>query len=364
MIELQHFSIAVIPGDGIGPEVIEEAMKALKVIEEIHGGLRFSCDFFDWGCDYYLQNGRMMPPNGLEILKDYDVILFGAVGAPTVPDHISVWELILPIRRHFQQYVNLRPIKLLRGLESPLRYKSHEDLDFVVVRENTEGEYSNMGGRIHEGTPYEVAVQNNIFTRFGSERVIKYAYSLAEKRSKKRLTVATKSNAINYSMPFWDEIVKEVGINYPSIDTQLYHIDALAAYFISRPETFDVVVGSNLFGDILTDLGAAIVGGLGLSPSGNINPERTYPSMFEPIHGSAPDIAGKGIANPIATIWSLSIMMDHLHLPELGKMILDSIEGVLMEGQVKTPDLGGNATTSEIGDAIISKLKSASNKVY
>ncbi len=356
VINLQHFSIALIPGDGIGPEVMNEAIKVLKKAEEIHGGLTFSCESFDWGCDYYLQNGRMMPENGLDILKDFDVILFGAVGAKSVPDHISVWELILPIRRKFQQYVNLRPIKLLQGIESPLRYKNHKDLDFVVIRENTEGEYSNMGGRVHEGTPYELAVQNNIFTRYGSERILNYAFSLAEKRAKKNLTVATKSNAINFTMPFWDEMVNEIGNSYPDVQTQLYHIDALAAYFISRPETFDVVVGSNLFGDILTDLGAAVVGGLGLAPSGNINPERIYPSMFEPIHGSAPDIAGKGIANPIASIWSLSLMMDHLELPDVGKLILDSIEGVLVDGIIRTPDIRGTANTTEMGDAIVSKM--------
>ncbi|WP_047154688.1 tartrate dehydrogenase [Aneurinibacillus tyrosinisolvens] len=353
---MKHYSIAVIPGDGIGPEVMEEGLKVLKAVEVEYGGLHFACDFFAWNCEYYLRNGRMMPANGLEILKGYDAILFGAVGAPSVPDHISVWELILPIRRSFQQYVNLRPIKLLRGLESPLRYKSHEHLDFVVVRENTEGEYSNIGGRMHEGTPYEIAVQNNVFTRYGTERILKYAFSLAEKRPKKKLTVATKSNAINYSMTFWDEIVKEIGSQHPHIETHLYHIDALAAYFVSRPESLDVVAGSNLFGDILTDLGAAVVGGLGLAPSGNINPERKYPSMFEAIHGSAPDIAGKGIANPIAQIWSISLMMDHLGLPEVGKLILDSIEEVLIEGEIRTSDLGGTAKTTEMGDAIVSQI--------
>jgi tartrate dehydrogenase/decarboxylase/D-malate dehydrogenase len=357
---VQQYAIAVIPGDGIGPEVIKEGLKVLKALEEVHGGIQFLHDSFDWNCEYYLRHGRMMPPNGLDLLKDYDVILFGAVGDPSVPDHVSVWELILPIRRHFQQYVNLRPVKLLRGLESPLRYKSHEDLDFVVVRENTEGEYSSMGGRMHEGTPYEMAIQNTVFTRYGSERILRYAYSLSEKRPKKRLTIATKSNAINHAMPFWDEIAKEVGRSHPQIQTQLYHIDALAAYFVSRPESFDVVVGSNLFGDILTDLGAAIVGGLGLAPSGNINPERNHPSMFEAIHGSAPDIAGKGIANPIAQIWSVSLMMDHLQLPELGKLVLDAIEEVLVEGTVRTPDLGGNARTTEMGDAIVSQIRKLS----
>lgn len=351
-----HYSIAVIPGDGIGPEVMAEGLKVLKAVEEGHGGIRFTCDEMDWNCRYYLTHGRMMPENALDTLKDYDLILLGAIGAPEVPDHVSVWELILPIRRAFQQYVNLRPVKLLRGLDSPLRYKEHADLDFVVVRENTEGEYSNMGGRLHQGTPHEMAVQNNVFTRYGTERIIKYAYSLAEKRPKKRLTAATKSNGINHSMPFWDEIVKEVSREHPGIDTTLYHIDALAAYFITRPEAFDVVVASNLFGDILTDLGAAIVGGLGLAPSANINPERIYPSMFEPIHGSAPDIAGRGIANPIAQIWSLSMMMDHLGLPEIGACILDAIEQVLMEKNVLTPDLGGTASTRELGAEIVRRI--------
>lgn len=353
---MQHFSVAVLPGDGIGPEVMKEGLKVLKAVEEIHGGVRFACDTFDWNCDYYIKHGRMMPENGLDILKDYDVILLGAVGAPEVPDHVSVWELILPIRRHFQQYVNLRPIKLLHGLESPLRYKGYKDLDFVVIRENTEGEYSDMGGRIHQNTPYELAVQNNVFTRFGVERIAKYAYNYAEKKGKKRLTAATKSNGINHSMPFWDEIVKEISLGYPAIETNLYHIDALTSYFITRPESFDVIVASNLFGDILTDLGAAIVGGLGLAPSGNINPEKTFPSMFEPIHGSAPDIAGKGIANPIAQIWSLSLMMDHLNLPELGTLILQGIESILVKGEVATPDLGGKSTTQELGDAIAREL--------
>lgn len=359
---MQHFSIAVIPGDGIGPEVMAEGLKTLKKIEELNRGIHFSIDTFDWNCDYYLKHGKMMPDNGLEILRDYDVILLGAIGAPSVPDHISVWELILPIRRTFQQYINLRPIKLLRGLESPLRYKAHGDLDFVVIRENTEGEYSNIGGRLHENTPFELAVQNNVFTRYGTERVIKYAYSLAEKRPRRRLTAATKSNGINHSMPFWDEIVKEVSKHHPSIQTDIYHIDALAAYFITRPEEFDVVVGSNLFGDILTDLGAAIIGGLGLAPSGNINPEKTYPSMFEPIHGSAPDIAGKGIANPIAQIWSISLMMEHLGFSDVANLIVSSIEEVLLERKVSTPDLGGKNTTSEFGEAIHQQMDKTSMK--
>lgn len=353
---MKQFEVAVIAGDGIGPEVMAEGLKTLRTVEQLHGGLSFTTREYDWNCDYYLKHGRMMPTDGLEQLRNHDVILLGAIGSPSVPDHVSVWELILPIRRTFHQYVNLRPAKLLKGLESPLRYKGHDELDFVIVRENTEGEYSNMGGRLHSGTPFELAVQNNVFTRFGTERVVRYAMSLAESMNRTRVTAATKSNGINHSMPFWDEVVKEVHRDYPSIQLQLCHIDALAAYFISRPESFDVVVASNLFGDILTDLGAAIVGGLGLAPSGNINPEREYPSMFEPIHGSAPDIAGKNIANPIATIWSISMMLDHLGYRDMGTLILHAIEDVLVEGKVRTPDIGGTATTQEMGAAINEKL--------
>ncbi len=350
--------IACIPGDGIGPEVMAEAQKVLQLVEDIHGGVTFEVNPYEWNCDYYLKHGKMMPEDGLSILKDYEAILFGAVGDPKVPDHISVWELILPIRRAFQQYINLRPIKLLKGIQSPLVGKGVEDIDFVVVRENTEGEYSNSGGRLHAGTPYEVVVQNSVFTRMGSERVIKYAYELAQKRGSKHLSVATKSNAINFSMPFWDEIAKEIGAGYPEIEAKFYHIDALVAFFVSKPEIFDVVVGSNLFGDILTDLGAAISGGLGITPSGNINPEKQYPSMFEAIHGSAPDIAGKGIANPIAQIWSTSLMLEHLGYSDLANVIVDGIEETLVEGKVRTPDLGGNANTTEFTEEIMKHIKS------
>ncbi|PPA70363.1 tartrate dehydrogenase [Jeotgalibacillus proteolyticus] len=350
-------NIASIPGDGIGPEVMKEAIKVLRAVEAIHGDLHFTIDSYDWNCKRYLETGRMMPEDGIQTLAPYDAILFGAVGSPEVPDHISVWELILPIRREFQQYINLRPIKLLKGIESPLTNKGVDDIDFVVVRENTEGEYSNSGGRLHIGTPYEVVVQNSVFTRMGSERVIKYAYELARKRGSKELSVATKSNAINFSMPFWDEVVKEIGADYNEIDAGFYHIDALVAFFVSKPEIFNVVVGSNLFGDILTDLGAAISGGLGITPSGNINPEKNYPSMFEAIHGSAPDIANQGIANPIAQIWSASLMLEHLGYPELAKKVVNGIEAALVEGEVRTPDLGGTASTAEFADKIIEEIQ-------
>ena len=354
---MKHYSLAVIPGDGIGLETVPESLKVLKAIEDIHGGIQFDTRHFDWSCQYYLQHGKMMPDNGLDVLKDYDSILFGAVGEPSVPDHISVWELILPIRRAFDQYVNLRPIKLLKGLECPLKGKDGENIDFVVIRENTEGEYSNVGGRLFHGTPREIAMQNNIFTRYGTERIVRYAYSYAASHHCKSLISATKSNAMNYTMTFWDEVVKDVGNEFPNIATSKYHVDALASYFITRPETFEVIVASNLFGDILTDLGAAIVGGLGIGASGNINPERKYPSMFEPIHGSAPDIAGKGIANPIAQVWSVGIMLDHLGHTDLYHLILDAIENVLMKGEVRTPDLGGKASTAELGDALVHALK-------
>lgn len=349
---MRYFSIASIPGDGIGPEVMNEAYKVIKAIEDLHGGIRFELDEFNWNCKRYLTTGKMMPEDGLTILRDFDSILFGAVGAPEVPDHISVWELILPIRKQFHQYVNLRPIKLLKGIESPLRHKSH--IDFIVIRENTEGEYSNSGGRLHEHTPYETVVQNSIFTRYGTERILNYAFEYTRKRGKRNLTVATKSNAINHTMPFWDEIVKETARGYPEINFHMNHIDALAAFFVLKPETFEVVVGSNLFGDILTDLGAAIIGGLGISPSGNINPEGNYPSMFEPIHGSAPDIAGKRIANPIAQIWSVGLMVEHLGYPDLAAVIMDAIESALTNKQSLTRDLGGSAHTDELGDVITS----------
>ncbi|KKM11397.1 tartrate dehydrogenase [Clostridiales bacterium PH28_bin88] len=357
---MKRYEIALIPGDGIGPEVAREGVKALEAVARVHGGLSFRFTEFPWNCAYYLEHGVMMPADALDVLKNYHCIFLGAIGHPAVPDHVSVWDLILKIRRGFQQYVNLRPVKLLRGLSSPLREKGPEDIDFIVLRENTEGEYSNMGGRLHQGTPYEMAVQNSVFTRFGVERVVRYAYRLAASRPKKKLTGATKSNGINFAMPFWDEVFKEIGQEFPEVAANLSHIDALASFFVSRPETFDVVVASNLFGDILTDLGGAIAGGLGMAPSGNINPEGTYPSMFEPVHGSAPDIAGKGIANPVGQIWSASLMLDHLGEPELAKLVLDSIENVLVAGEVRTPDLGGKATTAEMGDAICRAVLSES----
>ncbi|MGX9134394.1 tartrate dehydrogenase [Rummeliibacillus sp. JY-2-4R] len=354
---MDQYSIALIPGDGIGVDVVREGKKVLDTVCNLHGGISLSYKEFDWSCEYYAKNGRMMPEDGLDQLKDLDSIFLGAVGYPGVPDHVSLWGLLLPIRRQFQQYINLRPVKLLKGIQSPLAGKTQEDLDFIVIRENNEGEYSNIGGRIYEGTDLDMAIQNAVFTKKGTERVLRYAFELARQKGKrKHVTAATKSNGINHTMPFWDEYVQKINQEYPDITSNTVHIDALAAFFVSKPETMDIVVASNLFGDILTDLGAAIVGGLGIAPSANINPEKNYPSMFEPVHGSAPDIAGKGIANPLASIWCTSMMLDHLGHPESAKAIIDVMEEVLLE-KVVTPDLGGNATTEQVGDAICQKLK-------
>ncbi|MGE5572696.1 MAG: tartrate dehydrogenase [Bacteroidota bacterium] len=355
---MDKVSVAVIPGDGIGPEVTREAVKVLRAASEVHGGVGFGFTEYPWGCEHYLRNGRMMDERGLDVLRDHDAILLGAVGAPgLVPDHVSLWGLLLPIRKSFDQYVNLRPIKLLRGVPGRLIGKGPEDIDFVVIRENTEGEYSGVGGRIHVGTPFEVAIQSNVFTRQGTERVMRYAFELAAKRQKARRVVSvTKSNACNYSMVFWDEVFHAVAKDYPDIEAVQVHVDAAAMYVITRPEWFDVVVATNLFGDILTDEGAAIQGSIGLAAGANLNPERKYPSMFEPIHGSAPDIAGKGIANPVATIWAAAMMLDFLGYEDMGALVISAVERTLLEDGPKPVDLGGAAGTAEVGDAICESL--------
>lgn len=354
-----RYRIAVVSGDGIGIETIAEAIKVLDVASRIHGGFALDYVSYPWGCDYYLTHGLMMPADGLRILADCEAILFGAVGYPTVPDHISLWGLLLPIRQHFDQYVNLRPVKLLRGISGPLRFKGADDINFVCIRENTEGEYGGVGGRVHRGGSDEVAVQTAVFTRSGVERILRYAFELAARRPRQELVSATKSNALQYSMVFWDEVFARLGQEYPQVRCRQYHVDALAARFITAPESLDVVVASNLFGDILTDLGGALQGSLGIPPSGNINPERRYPSLFEPVHGSAPDIAGKGIANPIASIWAGAMMLDHLGQAKTAQLILRAIESVTASGEVLTPDLGGNATTTQVGAAIRSALEQA-----
>ncbi|ANU26105.1 tartrate dehydrogenase [Planococcus versutus] len=352
---MKAFKIAVLPGDGIGPEVTKEAVKVLEAINQQNSTFAIEFKEFEWGSEYYLANGQMMPDDGLDQLKNFDAILFGAVGDKRVPDRVTIWELIMPIRKNFQQYVNMRPIKRLAGIESLL--KNEQAIDFMVFRENAEGEYSNIGGRLYEQQSQEMAIQNTVITKQGVERIAKYAFEYAEKHNKSKVTSATKSNAIIHSMKLWDEVVESVAKDYGNIELESNFIDALAAYFVMRPESFEVVVASNLFGDILTDLGAALVGGMGMSPSGNINPEKEFPSMFEAIHGSAPDIAGKGIANPIAQIWSAALMLEHLGRPDLSVAIVKAIEQVIQERNVLTPDLGGTSTTQEVGSAIAEKVK-------
>jgi tartrate dehydrogenase/decarboxylase/D-malate dehydrogenase len=351
---MNQIEIAVIPGDGIGKEVTPWGVQALKLASEIHGGFTFRFEEFPWSCEYYEQHGRMMPENGIDILKNFEAIFLGAIGLPqTVPDHVSLWGLLIAIRREMKQYINLRPVKQMRGVRSPLA--NPNDFDILVVRENAEGEYSPIGGRMTAGND-EIVVQNAVFTRSGTERAMRFAFELATTREKKLVTSATKSNGIIHSMPFWDEVFQGIGSEYSQIQQVSTHIDALSAFFVTKPHTFDVVVASNLFGDILTDLGAAIMGSIGIAPSANINPERKYPSMFEPVHGSAPDIFGKGIANPVGQIWSAKMMLDFFGYQDIGKLLLDAIEDT-MESGVITPDLGGKATTSQVGEAILQKLK-------
>ena len=345
--------IGVIGGDGIGPEVVRAGMRVLEAAAEGDPSLELRFTEFPWGCEYYLEHGRMMPEDGLDTLAACDEIYLGAVGWPTVPDHLSLWGLLLPIRRTFDQYVNLRPARLLRGVKSPLAEPN--DLDITVVRENTEGEYSDSGGRVYKGTPHEIAVQESIFTRRGVERIIRYAFEEAKAR-RGLLVGATKSNGISVTMPFFDEIFREISTDYPGVEASLMHADALAARLVLAPHSFDVVVGSNLFGDLLSEVTAAIAGAIGIAPSANLNPEGTYPSLFEPIHGSAPDIAGEGLANPSGAIWAAAMMLDHAGFPEAGARVLAALEETLASG-TKTRDLGGTATTDEMASAVVQSLK-------
>ena len=347
--------IAVIAGDGIGCEVIPAGVAA---IEAAARGSDFTPSFteFPWGCEYYVKHGKMMEDGGFDHVAKFDAIYLGAIGAPSVPDHIAVWDLILPLRQRFDQYVNLRPMRLLPGLTSPLANRGSADIDMVCVRENSEGEYSGIGGRLHRGTPYEVAEQTGVFTRHGIERILRYGFEIAAKRPRRMLASATKSNALQHSMVLWDEVAESLRASYPTVNYRKYHVDALAARMVTHPDTVDVIVASNLFGDILTDLGAAISGSLGIAPGANINPERRYPSMFEPIHGSAPDIMGKGIANPIGAIWAGALMLDHLGRRDLHDRIVGAIERVVASGKDRTPDLGGKATTKQLARAITGEI--------
>ncbi len=353
---MNTYKIAVVAGGGIGPEVIAEGVKVINAVAELDGGFNFEFTYFPWGCEFYQKNGKMMDDDGIEKLSKFDAIFLGAVGAPGVPDHISLWDLLLNIRKSFDQYINLRPVKLLRGAPTPLKDADTNNVDMIFVRENSEGEYAGSGAWLYKNSPNEVVIQNGVFSRKGCERVIRYAYELAKKEGK-TLTSISKGNALNYSMVFWDKIFAEVGKEYPEVKTYSYLVDAASMFMIKDPGRFEIVVTSNLFGDILTDLGAAIAGGMGLAAGANLNPERKFPSMFEPIHGSAPDIAGRGIANPLATVWSASQMLDFFGYENWGARLIDCIERMLVENKVLTPDLGGTATTSEVGDAVVELLK-------
>jgi len=349
--------IAVMPGDGIGKEVVPEGLRVLEAVAR-----KFSIDLafthFDWSCDYYAKHGRMMPEDWFDQLRGFEAMFYGAVGWPaTVPDHVSLWGSLIQFRRGFDQYVNMRPCKLMPGIPSPLANRNPGDIDFVVVRENTEGEYSSVGGRMFEGTEREIVFQQTVFSRKGVDRIMKFAFELARTRSRKHVTSATKSNGISITMPYWDERFNLMKVAYPDIRTDAFHIDILSAHFVQRPDRFDVVVGSNLFGDILSDLGPAVCGTIGIAPSANLNPERNFPSLFEPVHGSAPDIAGKGIANPIGQIWSGALMLDFLGYKDAANAVVAAIERVLADKDApKTPDLGGRASTVDLGRAIAAQI--------
>jgi tartrate dehydrogenase/decarboxylase / D-malate dehydrogenase len=349
--------IAVMAGDGIGKEVMPEGQRAVEAAAKKFG-IDFAFTHYDWSCDYYARHGRMMPEDWFEQLKDFEAIYYGAVGWPaTIPDHVSLWGSLIQFRRRFDQYVNLRPCRLMPGIATPLANRKPGDIDFVVVRENTEGEYSSVGGRMFDGTEREIVFQETIFSRKGVDRIMQFAFDLARTRPAKHLTSATKSNGISITMPYWDERFCAMSANHPDVRTDQFHIDILCAHFVLRPQVFDVVVASNLFGDILSDLGPAICGTIGIAPSANINPERTFPSLFEPVHGSAPDIAGKGIANPIGQIWSGALLLEFLGHRDAARAIVAAIENVLADPAApRTPDLGGRATTTELGRAIAAAL--------
>lgn len=349
------YSIAALPGDGIGHEVVAESERVLET-----AGSRFGFELrlahFPWGCDYHATHGCMMPESALEDLRPFDAILLGAVGRPDVPDHVSLWGMLIPIRRQFDQYVNLRPVKLYEGVPTPLERRDGRQIDYLIVRENTEGEYSEIGGRLYRDSDRELAVQESVFTRRGVDRVMDYAFRLAEERPRRRLTSATKSNGIIHTMPFWDERFAARARDWPQVETEQFHIDILSAHLVQRPEHFEVIVASNLFGDILSDLGPATCGSIGLAPGGNINPERDYPSMFEPVHGSAPDIAGEGVANPVGQILSAAMMLEFLGEREAASAIEAAVAETLREATLRSRDIGGSAGTQEVGKAVAERL--------
>ena len=351
--------IAVLPGDGIGKEVIPAGLEVIwHAVNAMDLDVASALEFveFGWGCDFYRKHGRMMDDDGFDVLQKFDAIYLGAIGDPSVPDHIAVWQLILPIRQRFDQYVNLRPMRLMPGVQGPLLGRRAADVDMICVRENSEGEYTGLGGRLHVNTPHEVAEQTSVFTRRGVERIARFAFELASRRPRRRLASATKSNAMQHTMVLWDEAVESVAANYPNVEWRKFHVDALCARMVTDPASLDVILASNLFGDILTDVGAAVSGSLGVAPGANLNPERAHPSMFEPIHGSAPDIAGRGIANPIGAIWAGAMLLDHLGYSAIHDRIITAIERVLGDGGPRTPDLGGTANTKEVTAAIVAAL--------
>lgn len=355
MTTRQTHRIALIPGDGIGPEVVAEGVRLLDAVAAADGSFDFEFTSFPWGCEHYLRTGQMMPEDGIERLRGFDAILLGAVGFPGVPDHVSLRDLLLRIRHDFDEYVNVRPVRLLKGAPCPLKGVEPGQIDMTFIRENSEGEYAGSGSWLYAGTPREVVIQDGVFSRHGTERVMRYAFELA-RREHRSLTSISKGNALNYSMVFWDQVFEELSAEYPEVETHSYLVDAAAMLMVRDPGRFQVVVASNLFGDILTDLGAAISGGMGLAAGANLNPEGRFPSMFEPIHGSAPDIAGQGIANPLATLWSASQMLGHLGHDEWARRVLGAIELVLQDGGTLTPDLGGSASTGELGERVVREL--------
>ncbi len=352
---MKTHKVALIPGDGIGPEVIAEGIKVLDAVATYDGGFSLEFTEFPWGCEHYLRTGEMLPADGIDTLSHFDAIFLGAVGYPGVPDHVSLRDLLLRIRHDFDEYVNVRPVRLLRGAPCPIKGVSQADVDMTFIRENSEGEYAGNGAWLYRGTPREVVIQDGVFSRYGTERVMRYAFELARSKHQS-LTSISKGNALNYSMVFWDQVFDELSQEYADVETHSYLVDAASMLMVRDPARFQVVVASNLFGDILTDLGAAIAGGMGLAAGANLNPERVFPSMFEPVHGSAPDIAGRGIANPLATVWSASQLLDHLGHPQWGARLIDTIERLLVEAKTLTPDLGGTASTQRVGDAVVRLL--------